>query len=355
MQYVLPFGSSVESLLLQIRASFSMELEPRRMVEIIESRLREGHSAIGVFWYRVLGDRDQYSEQVLRCKGDLPIVPLIVRGERFDNPNSLLADLMRLLDSYREVVEAVLSSTSSMGRPALILLGRTELSMPQVSSPGTLPEWFPGLSGQTVNVIMEDLTFRADGPVASPETRIDDLCEVLFRIEQLMARRVAVMLQSDHATAGGFFEMIRRGDEKLREFLADRESFCSHISNARHFRPSVRDGKSLISRLIGVVGASTPDQVRARGLVLLRAFGLDGTAVSFRESAIALVYRPLTPAAEQALNAGSNMLVTIFFAGQLITAAAHSDSYPRYPLTLLASLSRDVLSVLEKIEQDLMS
>jgi hypothetical protein len=331
------------------------ELEPLRIVEVIESRLREERSSIGVFWYRVLGDRDQYAEEVLRCKGDLGIVPLIVRGERFDNPNALLADLIRLLDSHRTLIETILTSTARTGRPGLVLLGRTSLSLPQISSPATLPDWFPGLGGQIVNVMIEDLTFRADGPVASPETRIDDLCEALFRIEQLMARRVAVGLEKDHAAAGGLFEAIKRGDERLADFLADRESFCSHISNVRHFRPSVREGKSLISRLVGVVGASTPAEVRARGVTLLRALDLDGKAVTFKESAIALVYRPLTPTPDQASNAGSNMLVTIFFAGQLITAGAHSDSYPRYPLTLLASLSRDVLSVLQQIEQDLMN
>ena len=74
---------------------------------------------------------------------DAPVVVAILRDVRFTNPNALLADFVELVEEHRALVEKRFSA--GCDRCAFVLLSRTELAIPQISSPVVLPEWFPSL------------------------------------------------------------------------------------------------------------------------------------------------------------------------------------------------------------------
>jgi hypothetical protein len=101
-----------------------------------------------------------------------------VRDARFDNANSVLADLVELLERSRDLsVGEVASRIQKKRKCGIVLIARTELTIPQAASPVMLPDWFPIARGTTTSVVIEDLTWTADAFLNGADARIDEIGE----------------------------------------------------------------------------------------------------------------------------------------------------------------------------------
>lgn len=334
-------------------------VDAARLAEAVTQRSAASDAPLAVYWCKVEGARESYAER-LKGKLDLGgVAILIVRGPRFDNPNSVQDDLRAVVAANRSECEGVADHLGSDECPILVLLGRTPLGIPQASSPVSLPEWFPRFGGMTLPIQIEDLTWTADAPLSAPEARCHDVAEHLFKLEGALLGRLAEVRRRDHNASSAFVELMRRdGEEGLRlEDLVSRAvEFRTTLSTPGMFRPSLKEGRSLVARLWGVVQTEPPERLGRAAKAVASALDLSGLPVGPRyESLTSVLRRPGTPDPTPSRRSARNLLVSIASSCQLLTAAAHADAYSRYPVVLLQSISLDLRLTLDDFEQALRS
>lgn len=330
----------------------SRDVKPERLAENVITRFHESTSEISAYWMKVDGHREEYAEQVRKTLSNLPIVVLIVRDASFNNPNSVAADLIGILESNREACEAVLFPEPLSLNCGVILLGRTPLSVPQSSSPVRLPNWFPTRAGQVTTLFLEDLTWTADAPLNCPETRITEICEQLYGLEGALVACLAATNGKDRSAGNALMEIIRQdGDGKYSALLSNFDTYHARIAVASAFRPSLREGQSVIGRLWRIVQGRTPEGLHAPSKALAKAVGLSDDSLPDADSFSAVLNRPSTRDGSSAIRFMRNILTTVASACQFVTAASHADQYSRYPVQLLISFSYDLRKSLAAAER----
>lgn len=328
----------------------SDDVRPGRLAENVRERMSRASSPVNAYWMAVVTDRAAYAEALNQLVEDLPICVFVVRDVSFENPNAILADLIRILESNRVKCEKVLEQTGS-NRIGVVLLSRVPLAVPQASSPVALPTWFPEVGGRTVSVVIEDMSWTTDAALNCEEANTGDICERLFDLEVSLLSRLQAAYVSDKQCADAFWSLIRREEDlSYGELLERFRESRNQVSNPSAFRPSLRNGASLIARLWAVGHQRNPED-HMPGKALARALALSDDAASDHESFASLIRRPSTYVPLASTRFARNALATIASACQLVTASAHADSYGRYPVALLVSYSFDLRRCLREIQQ----
>lgn len=308
------------------------------------------------YWVHVAADRAKFGAALRALRGAAQVVPVAV-NDGFSNPNALLADIARVLDDARsEILERANTPGASPTQVVLVLLGRTTLDIPQVTSPITLPAWFPGSRGDTAYVLVEDLTYSASDSLKCDECRVPEICEHLFALDGALTERLRAVSAVDRNAGMAFFERIRDSKsgsaapgETFASFLEIAESTRATVTDAAGFRPSARDGKFLISRIVRLVSSCSPDELSATGKALATALALGAPLPETRESFFSVVARSANPTTSLESRFGRNVLVAVSAASQLVTAAAHAGEFLTYPVLLLRSAAFDLLRTLDDI------
>jgi hypothetical protein len=329
--------------------SISQDIEPALVADAVIRRLNASNAEINAYWFRVVGDRDAYASAVTEQLSGHPVMVCIVRDSSFNNPNAVAADVMSLIEANRATSEAALFAHPSELHCGVLMLGRSSLAIPQASSPVTLPSWFQVRPGETVNILVEDLTWAVDAPLNCAPVKINEICERLYDLEGAIIARLTAVYDVNHGAGNGFMEAIRQdGDGKYGEILEDFAAYHREISVPSAFRPSLRAGSSLVSRLWRIVQSRSPNDLHKPAKGLAAALDLE-KSLAF-ESFAGVITRPANPDSSPTHGLCRNLLVSASSGCQLVTAAAHADSYRRYPVPLLISFSYELRSSLAEVE-----
>jgi hypothetical protein len=331
---------------------------PFELAEVVRRRLNESAHELNAYWFTVTAaNRQEYASLLRDALREDPVAVFVVR-DRFDNPNSVLNDLVNLMEQHRHVfLEEAVAKSGWESRCAVVLLSRSELSIPQASSPVALPGWVPVKGGTTLTVLIEDLTWVADAGVSSSATRVDELSELLFRLEGALLQRLKTVLARDHRKSNALLEALRQEDthETFADILKAAADHRSTVTSAASFRPSVREARSLTARLWSLAQRHSADAGQpAKALASALDLPSDAPA-DWYESFSSVLRRPTSREADWSRRFARNVLTTIAVSCQLITAAAHSDEYPNYPIVLLRSVSFDLRQSLDSAEALLVS
>lgn len=330
-------------------------LDPEHVVDAATSRIRNSSGkGLLVLWVSILSDRHRFAGTVRSILGSEPVVPLVVRERGFDNPNALLSDLADLIRGNREDICSRLSAIPPADKPCLLLVARAPLAVAQSASPFDLPDWFPVLGGTTVYTTIEDLTWTADAPLNSPEANVERLSESLFSLEFSLIERLQTVVTGDHGASNQLLALLRAevgADLSFRDFLQAATSCRMAVSSPSGFRPSVREKKSLIALLWSMSMRATDDGTSRVCQALSSALNLQGLpVVEMHESMTAVLHRPTSRSGDRCERCARAILFAVASACQLVTAAAHSDDYRRYPIQLIRSVSYDLRRSLSDAE-----
>ncbi|MFJ3790389.1 hypothetical protein [Kitasatospora sp. NPDC090091] len=332
------------------------QIAPTLLAAAIRNRLATSDSELSGFWFQVRGSRSDYAQELQKQLASDAVVVLVVRGTPFENVNAVLDDFVAILQEHQEACEKHLTGDGTTERRAVVLLARNTLRLPQVSSPVALPAWFPRLGGQTTSVVIEDLTWRAESPLNTAEAAIGDVCQLLFDLEGALSERLHAVCAQNKAATDSFWSLTRRdGDGSFADFIDGVRRSRHEVRNPSSYRPSVREGSSLVARIWGKTQATHPDGLGKPGKALALALALpESVDASWHRSLVTVLFRPSGALpAQQAF--AINVLVTITAACQMITAAAHADAYPSYPVPLIRSMSFDLRQALAGARRVLLS
>lgn len=328
-------------------------IDPRRIAAIVRKRMVGRDPSVYVFWCAVTGPREECAQALRNELADLPVAVLVAREARFDNPNAMLGDVISVVERNKQECLEFLAKWEGEGRAfGVLLLGRRELGVAQSASPVTMPDWFPVWGGRLLSVAIEDVTWVAEAPLSAPEVRIGEVSERLFTLEEVMLRRIEAVQRLDPRRTNAFLDVFRRNSgEKINELLASAWEARKEVTNAKGFRPSVRDGRSLIARIWGVVQRVGSDGLAGPGGALVAALDLPSAPQQpWYESIVAVLLRGTGREADDPRRFARNVLVCVAASCQLVTAAAHSDGYASYPILLLRGVSLDLRRGLERAE-----
>lgn len=330
-------------------------LSPERLVDIVKERCSASNDKFCVFWFTLDSNREDYARKVRDIAGKYPIVPIVLRREGFENPNSVLADLNSVLVVERfRIEQALLNSDANLGPIAVILLSYSKLNVPQISSPTVMPEWFGKLGGQIIHVLIENLQYSSLGSMKAPEAKLGDMCYHLYNLERAMLKRLQSVHKSHHTAGAHLFELIKEkskeknkeSDEKYTEFLDQAAVAILDVTSAEGFRPSARSGKFVVARLLRLSAKTSPDGMTACAKSLASALAIeDDAAKRVGQSLISVLARPTEP------DSGSvrfcrTLITTLYATAQFVTAEAHAGDYPNFPIQLLSSVSLDLRQTL---------
>lgn len=320
-----------------------MHIDPQFIISTINDRLLERDQQLLFFWLKISSDRNEYSKQFRFAQNEFFCISLILRDDTFNNVNSFQNDIVKLLNNNKEFI---LDSTSSydFSKPlVVIILSKSELHMPQISSPALLPAWFPICPNQWLEILLEDLTNIAEAPLNMPEAKIGEMCQLLYDTEGMVINRLQTVHRTNHNSGNAFFELVRLPEEKYQEFLDGALTAHQSISNPAGYRPSAKDTKSLISRIMRNVSKTSPDQLSKTAKAFSTALNVtDDFIASPPMSILTVMMRSTQPETSTSLIFSKNLILSMFAVSQFVTASSHSDSYPHMPVTLLRSISYDL-------------
>jgi hypothetical protein len=195
----------------------------------------------------------------------------------------------------------------------------------------------------------------AVGLLNSPETAVEEIAVALYRIETLLVERLRRVLAIDHRRLSSFMDAIKRSDEAFRpsDFLEGCAAHLARIAKPSGYRPSVREGQSLLARVVAMMSRSSPDELGARAKALMSAIGAEELRPF--ESLPVVLYRSVNQERAPGVRFARGMLATLFAGSQILTAAAHASDYPEYPLSLLEQFSLNIRTGLDWIVDQLES
>jgi hypothetical protein len=327
-------------------------MKPDSIVQAVKMRLGQAGQTLSAYWLKVDKDRNIYAEEIRACRGELPIFPLIIREQLFTNPNTVLNDLVIIIDNNRERLEHDYRYMCIGGKIncALLLLGRSELCLAQASSPVTLPEWFPFIGGTTIEIYIEDLTWTAAAPLNTEEMRVADISRQLFYVEKILLNRLQKVQEKDHNAGNQLCEYLRRlKDDNILGIVNNAMKNLSSVSNPTAFRPSVKEGKSLLALLWEMQAKLASTELHKLSKALAAALNIQEDGAIGHESIFNTIYRP-GHSEKNSIRIARNIIITTATACRLITVAAHADNYESYPLTLISSVAHDITHALRDIE-----
>lgn len=335
----------------------AIDPEPSRVAEAISRLELAGDSPLSAYWLGLAGDRDAYVARLQPLLRHHGMAVLIVRGNGFDNPNALMVDLVHLLEENRSSFLAALKEPrQNPNRIGIVLLARTELAMGQGYSPVTWPDWVPEVGHRQVTCFIIDVTRRIEVPLDAEEVDVAKLHRALFAVEQALIRRLVGVYRQAPAVQEAFFQEIRRrSDPGWAAFLNGAQAAAANVRTVESYRPDVKKGESVVSRLWELRQERSPRSLAAAGPALGDALGLpeEPPQDDRSDGLISVLARLPGPRGSTTERFCRNAMLTISAACQYITCAAHAGEYQPFPVNLLASVVDDVYHSLMGVETSL--
>jgi len=320
------------------------------LIESINSRIPAFESSdLAVFWFQVSSERERFKAELIRSRNSMTLVPLVIRDGGFNAPNAILSDLSKIIVAN----EAEFPLDFSTSPTVVVLLSKTTLQVPQLSSPITLPSWVPNCGGRTVMAIIEDLTHTADALINASDIQIESINQQLWRLEQVFVERLERANSRDHRQTNALLDYFRRSDSKItvEGLISESRQYRQRFDAPSAFRPSVRDSACFVSRLVGLVSQSSPDELSKRCKWISDAIDCPSAGVLPNDALISVLLRPTQKVPDNGTRVIRNAVLTVYSAYQLANATAHAGEYGRYPIVLLRGISYDIRNALSKIAE----
>ncbi len=220
------------------------------VAKTIDGLARETHFAVSAYWLALVGSRKDYAASLAPCL-EAPGTPILIVKDRFVNANSITSDLADILDQNRSAVLDTLSKDRlDPQRISIVLLARNELAFAEGASPVVWPEWVPTVGGTEAPCLITDITRRIKVSLDEDLVNVGKISRALYVVEGALIRRLITINENAPVANAGLFELIKRPtDVAWLNFLAKAKSGHAGIPSSEAYRPGVRRGDSIVSRL----------------------------------------------------------------------------------------------------------
>jgi hypothetical protein len=238
-------------------------------------------------------------------------------------------------------------------RIGLVLLARRELGMGQGYSPVIWPDWVPGVGNREITCFIADVTRRIDAPLNADEVDVGRVNRALFAVEEALVRRlVQIHDRAPDAQQRFFQEIRRRSDPGWPDILARAKAATDRVRTAQSYRPDVKSGESVVSRLWELSQKRSSRDLVTVAPALAAALDLPRTSLleDRWDSLMTVLARLPERKSSVSEHFCHNAILTVSAACQYITCAAHAHEYQPFPVNLITSMVDDLYRSLTGVE-----
>lgn len=331
-------------------------IEPKHIISELCQIGLSNTLPLRIYWVTIKsGDRDLFAQALKINAPERAFLPLVLRTTGFDDPNAVMQDISELLESQKHNILSndVYEAIQNHGSLEILLLARRELKLAISSSPVVLPEWFPIEPGRAITASIYDLTWTTSISISDEAASVDDLARLVFEIDKYLTHRLQHTLSNNHNCTNGLWDRLKRdGDDMFSTALTNSESILLAVTNPARFRPTAGKHATIVGRLWYVGNTNSAEKIPDIANKLLIAINLDNMPIQhIKDSILAVMNRPTNPITNADIRWAYCLIISLRAACQLITAAAHADQYPQFPVTLIRSISLDIRRFLDESAQ----
>ncbi len=323
-------------------------ISPEQLIQELAERSRASLAPLNVSWVTIQGERDSFAEQVRELRREMAIVPWIVRGVGFSDPNSVMNDVSEALCAARADIDQIGQAARGCGFVDLVLVSRKGWNLAISSSPVTLPSWFPISPEHTITCRIRDLTWATAVPLSDQVVYLEELRRLLYELDMSLTTKLRATASTNgkrlnslwshlsETDGGSFADELRRSDERLRG-----------IRNPSEYRPSIKS-RTMVGYIWAAANSTSADRTMRIAKALSDGLALRHVTEIGPPPLLAVLNRPSNRNISEDIWWCYCLIATIRSACQFVTAAAHADEYARYPVVLLRSVSRDLRTFLDE-------
>lgn len=328
-----------------------MELDASKIIELLGAVSWEENSRLRLFWVKIPhGSRDAIAQELRQANCHNVVIPLVLRETLFLTANSVMADFSRLLESNRVHFEE--TPVPSGAKITVIILLKENFKISQISSPVTLPRWFPLLGGAETYLHVSDLLWCSEVELLNCEdAQIDHMSTWLYDLEKNIVDRLRQLSKINDRKIRSLIDSILELPGSTDEVLTKFETTLANIPDKKGYRPNSTNKNSIISIIFSQVLRSAPDKLSTLATKFSEAVD-DKCDVILKPTLFTIMLRP-APNLPQPTKNWHSILLAAFQVYQLMNASAHAGEYPKYPVSLVSANSRDLLNFLAIATQHL--
>lgn len=330
-------------------------LSPSTIADSLRRFHQQQNDDIEALWIESAGSRQQLVTELQALIDDLPILVTTVGRDRFMDPNGIVDDLsLTVLENEAwfspERRELVIRDQKF----SIVLVSKRPLGVPQISSPVSLPDWFPLWPGRLLTANITSVFSSITISLASQDIPLTAINNALFALEQSLCNRLEAILRSAPSASEPLMSVVVSSAStpaNLADLIASsRLGLQSRTGD--EFRPGgAADSGFIVSQLARIWRDCDPRDRQKLATHAAKALGLsEASAIDIQFSLTAF----LTRGKEKLLTVpdhitfSRNLMVTVSDIVQFINGTHHADEFPQFPAVLTITFAKELANSCHK-------
>jgi len=318
------------------------------IAEYLKKRHRDSPSEVAAYWLEESASRSELVSLLSSSFAGLPILVATVPKNAFDDPNGVIDDLAMLISANSAwFTEANRAAVIRDQKFSLVLVSKRPLGVPQISSPVTLPEWFPLWPNRLLTITIQSISELVDISISSPDIPVALINASLHQLEAAICRRLlSVHTSTPAATAKlrGRFSGSVAAD--LSAIILQSQAGLA-AGSPDDFRPGGAATSSyVVSHLFRQWWACSHEKLHDLSSDVAQALGLDSKdAIEAQFSLASVLTRTVKPKLADTpvgVTFSRNALLSLAHSIQFTNATHHGGDYPNLPAVLTMSYAQDL-------------
>ncbi|MDZ7584707.1 MAG: hypothetical protein U0938_07725 [Thiobacillus sp.] len=330
-------------------------LSPSTIADSLRRFHRQQNEDIEAFWIESTGSRQQLATELQALVEDLPILVTTVVRDRFIDPNGIVDDLsLTILENEAWFTPGRRELVIRSQKFSIVLVSKRPLGVPQISSPVSLPDWFPLWPGRLLTANITSVFSSITISLASQDIPLAAINNALFALEQSLCNKLDAVLRSAPSASEPLMSVVvgsTSSSANLADLIASsRQGLQSRTGD--EFRPGgAADSGFIVSQLARIWRDCNPKDRQKLAAHAADALGLSGaSAIDIQFSLTAL----LTRGKEKLLTVpdhitfSRNLMVTVSDVVQFINGIHHADEFPQFPAVLTITFAKELANSCHK-------
>lgn len=304
---------------------------------------------VAAYWLEEAASRSELVSQLATPLAGLPILTAAVQRGSFDDPNGIIDDLAKLINNHSEWFgDGNRAAIIKEEKFSLVLVSKRALGIPQISSPVTLPDWFPLWPSRLLTVKIQSITDSVDISVGSPDVPVGHINASLYSLEAGLCARFLYVFQRTPEVSAKLRARLggSKGPADLTGMAAESEAGRGSVA-PKDFRPGGgATSPYFVSYLFRQWWECSHSGLHALAVDIADALDVHtGSAIEAQYSLASLLTRTVKPKLSDTppgVTFARNALVSLSHSIQLTNAAHHGGDYPNFPAVLTISYAQDL-------------
>lgn len=304
---------------------------------------------IEAFWVESSGSRQQLVSELHALTEGRPILVTAVASGRFTDADGIADDLSLTISENQEWFTPVRRELIIRDQKfSIVLISKRPLGVPQLSSPVSLPDWFPSWPNRLLTANIKSVDSSITLSLASPDIPEAAINSALLMLECEVNNRLATVLQSIPTAADRLMMVISNGrtaSVSIAELIASSKAGCQ-ARTGDEFRPggAVNSG-FIVSQLARVWRDCFPKDRQELATHVATALGLSDVNIPQTQfSLMSLLTRgketlSTTP---PGITFCRNLMGTVSDIVQFINGRHHADEFPQFPAVLTVAFATEL-------------